>query len=300
LPTTIKSIGEAAFTYTNISTLSLPGSVTSVGPGFINGMPNLKSIIVNASLSLSFGCYILTQDMTYTVSGMKRYTLLQSTTAVQISPTTSSISNYYYAGCLFTNITIPPSVTSIGLASFENCYNLISITLPDTITKIGTWTFSGCSKLISVTLPTNLKELSGANFYGCGITSINIPTTVTIIGDSTFQSSKIITITIPFGITKIGVNAFYASYSLKNITLPSSVTSIGSYAFGNCLNLNYVSIPSSVTNIDSYAFYNSNKLTCISNWNPNITRSIGNLALPSGTDNPPICGKQNFYYKQKL
>ena len=72
---------------------------------------------------------------------------------------------------------------------------------------------------------------------------------------------------------------------LTSLVIPSSVITIEDYAYYQCTNLRSVTIPSSVTYIGKYAFQGC-PFTCINNWNPTITRSIGTSALPTNT----ICG----------
>ncbi|MBR3708637.1 MAG: leucine-rich repeat domain-containing protein, partial [Lentisphaeria bacterium] len=57
-----------------------------------------------------------------------------------------------------TSITIPDSVTSIGLYAFSRCSSLTSITIPDSVTSIGRWAFSRCSSLKSITIPSRFPD----------------------------------------------------------------------------------------------------------------------------------------------
>ncbi|MBQ4182242.1 MAG: leucine-rich repeat domain-containing protein, partial [Bacilli bacterium] len=49
-----------------------------------------------------------------------------------------------------TSISIPDSVTTIGVWAFSNCSSLESITIPGSVTFIGGYAFSGCTSLSSV------------------------------------------------------------------------------------------------------------------------------------------------------
>jgi len=50
-----------------------------------------------------------------------------------------------------TSVTIPNSVTEIGINAFYNCTGIKSITIPASVTKINNGAFRGCTNLTSVT-----------------------------------------------------------------------------------------------------------------------------------------------------
>ena len=62
---------------------------------------------------------------------------------------------------------------------------------------------------------------------------------------------------------------------MVSVTIPSTVISIGIISI-----ILYRTI--TTINIGNYAFY-SCPFTCIANWNPTITRTIGTSALPTTT-----------------
>jgi hypothetical protein len=49
------------------------------------------------------------------------------------------------------SVTIPDSVTSIGVSAFYGCSSLTSVTIPDSVTNISHYAFHYCSSLTSVT-----------------------------------------------------------------------------------------------------------------------------------------------------
>lgn len=55
----------------------------------------------------------------------------------------------YYEEPGVTSVTIPDSITHIGVDAFYGCSRLTSVTIPDSVTSIGDSAFSGCSSLIS-------------------------------------------------------------------------------------------------------------------------------------------------------
>jgi len=84
-------------------------------------------------------------------------------------------------------ITLPNTVTDIGIGAFSLCVNLSSITVPDSVTRIREAAFLGCTGLINVSLGNGVKNIDNTVFTGCtGIKSITIPASVTGIGKYSF------------------------------------------------------------------------------------------------------------------
>ena len=82
-----------------------------------------------------------------------------------------------------TSVTIPDSVTNIGLGAFEGCTNLTSIIIPDGVTNIGVCAFRYCHSLTSVNIPDSVTSIDHAAFGCCiSLTSVIIPKSVTSIG----------------------------------------------------------------------------------------------------------------------
>ena len=179
-----------------------------------------------------------------------------------------------FSGCSgLTSVTIPNSVTSIGMCTFQNCSGLTSITIPNSVTSIEGGAFEYCRGLTSVTIPNSVMSIGAYAFANCSsLTSISIPNSVTSIEFNAFYNcSSLTSITIPNSVTTIKDDTFNGCGGMTNVTIPNSVTSIGRYAFQNCSDLTSITIPNSVTSID--AFQNCSGLTSITI--PNSVTSIG-------------------------
>ena len=88
-----------------------------------------------------------------------------------------------------TSITLPSTITTMGISCFEDCKKLTSITLPLSLTTIGNRCFYGCSGLTSIEIPANVTSLGNLCFSNCTeLTSIIIPPSVQTIGSSCFSS----------------------------------------------------------------------------------------------------------------
>ena len=176
------------------------------------------------------------------------------------------LGHYIFYGCSgLTSLTIPSSVTEIGVDAFNGCWKLTSLTIPSGVTSIGYSAFWGCSGLTSLTIPSGVTSIGIYAFDGCsGLTSLTIPSSVTSIGGGAFWGcSGLTSLTIPSSVTEIGESAFIGCSGLTSLTIPSGVTSIGNYAFAGCSGLTSLILPSSVTWIGDEAFRGCSSLTSI-------------------------------------
>ena len=96
------------------------------------------------------------------------------------------------------NITIPSSVTSIGVSAFHNSDALVNIIIPSSVTYIGGSAFSDCDSLAGIIIPSGLTDISGSTFYLCsGLISVVIPSSVDHIGLYAFAGcTSLIDITV--------------------------------------------------------------------------------------------------------
>ena len=84
-------------------------------------------------------------------------------TSVAIPNSVTSIGEAAFFKCKeLTSVTIPGSVTSIGGAAFTYCERLTSVTIPDSVKSIGNWAFAGCVSLTSVTIPEKVRVVGNA------------------------------------------------------------------------------------------------------------------------------------------
>lgn len=70
-----------------------------------------------------------------------------------------------YSG--LTSVTIPDSVTSIGVGAFCGCSGLTSVTIGNSVTSIGSYAFSYCRGLTSVTIPGSVTSIGESAFSYC-------------------------------------------------------------------------------------------------------------------------------------
>lgn len=129
-------------------------------------------------------------------------------------------------------------------SAFKDNKTITSVTIPNTVSTIGISAFSGCSELKYVKLSSSLAAIENSAFNYCEkLTTIDLPSTVTEIGSNAFfHCSSLSYINLPNRLTSIGTSAFVGCHSLQNITLPASLQLIGWYAFSGCNSLKTATI----------------------------------------------------------
>lgn len=232
IPSTVTEIGESAFAYSRIQSVTLPDVLTSIGSDAFFKCTALQAIDIPQSVStIGTSCFSSCNQLASVTLHAGNLTQLAS---------------YAFDGCVITSIDIPAGVTIIGGGAFYECSSLQSVTLPDGLTSIGYSAFSGCTALQALDIPSSVSQLGQDFVKDCAqLSTVTLHEgNLTEIGNYAFEKSGITSITIPEGVTKIGESAFRDCPSLQKANLPSSIKSLAIYAFYNCSVLSEVTIAS--------------------------------------------------------
>lgn len=215
---TVTTIGTDAFLGLNITSVTIPDSVTEIGANAFAGCTNLTSVtyggdwsnltvqsgnpaVQDAANAPLFDFEFILNNTAVVVTNYKYNGAAADVTIpsrYQGKPVTT-IGHAAFFNSAVTSVTIPDSVTSISDEAFINCPKLTNISIPNSVTYIGFSAFSSCTSLKSITLPSSLSFISGALFLGCSqLTTIHIPVSVTSIGNNAFADCpSLMTVTYP-------------------------------------------------------------------------------------------------------
>jgi hypothetical protein len=110
IPNSVNSIGSGAFSYSGLTSITIPGSVTVMSDAFQYCAQMTSAIICNGVTSIGAGAFVY--------SGLTNITIPNSVTNIEAGA--------FWASGL-TSVTIPRSVLGIGVQAFIYCYNLRQI-----------------------------------------------------------------------------------------------------------------------------------------------------------------------------
>lgn len=175
LPSTLKTIGASAFSYTDFSgELLIPDGVTSIGANAFKECDG-------------FGGLLSLPDSVKTVGEWAFY-LCKGFTGLKLSAGLTKIEKLSFAHMygLRTEVVIPEGVTEIGESAFS-CSYMPSVRLPSTLKKIEKQAFMYAHNLTKITLPDGLETIGDEAFSGCRFKkAIVLPASIKSIGKKAF------------------------------------------------------------------------------------------------------------------
>ena len=154
------------------------------------------------------------------------------------------------------NISIPEGVTEIGDSAFHAAFGtpnnstpiFSSISLPSTLATMGEAAFANNANLYTVTITAGVPKIAKKAFYN---------TAVGQNSDGSYQQ-----VAIPGSVKEIGDSAFALCTHLRYPALQEGLEKIGAWAFSGCdVYGDFTSLPASVKDIGDYAFFRNSHLT---------------------------------------
>jgi len=265
----VTGITNETFTQTNITSVSVPASVTSIGSQVFAACFNLTAITVDPQNPI----YSSRDGALFDKS---QFTLLQypeglaGSYAVPGSVTTIATGALAECGGL-TSLSIPGSVSTLLDLAICSCPNLGSVTIAGNVASLPNDLFTGCGSLTNVFFQGNAPTVAPPIYSGSppifyGLTNVTAYYLAGTTGwSNTFAGIPAVqlaaTASAEFDFTTNAGAITITGYNCAGglVIIPSAinglpVTGIGANSFAFCTNLTGVAIPGSVTNIAGGAF----------------------------------------------
>lgn len=139
-------------------------------------------------------------------------------------------------------LSLPEGLTSIGIFSFYDCYNLTTVSIPASVKDIGRLAFSQCGNMAILTLNEGLETIGRNAFSRC---------------------QKLMDLRLPNTLKSIGYRAFYRCNGLQYVTIPQAVAELDSGIFAYCENLIHVEVLAPMESVPEQMFYGCDNLTSV-------------------------------------
>ena len=180
---TVVSIGDYAFVKyankTNITSITLPTTITSIGRGAFDGCTALTSV------NIPSGVKRIEAETFLGCGELKNITIPYGVTYIGDSA---------FQSCGIYSVIIPCSVKTIKGSAFRSCENLENVVIPDSVTSLGN-AFLSCTSLKSVVIGSGIASLAQGTFDGCkAIETLTLPVELTTIGKYNFDSGSVKTV----------------------------------------------------------------------------------------------------------
>ena len=278
IPASVTQIGFAAFTYSgyleeiNLQATALTENIdldlsNTVDMQFFMG---LVELVTREEGVTGFVSPFARSGLAYLQGGSGSGSEPTSPLVINISEGVTNIPNFMFCMTAVSAVTIPESVTHVGIMSFftsmllqEINYNATNVAnnfdMQIDFSNLESLQMSmmmamytgpflnmeamggsgGSSAPITLNIGENVTTIPTGMFGMCGVAELNIPenSQLSTIGATAFMYANITELNIPNTVTSIGFGAFAANMQLTSVTIPENVTSIGGMAFGMCESL---------------------------------------------------------------
>lgn len=263
----LTQIGEYAFAYTGLASFRL--TTDNFKANSFVGCSGLQEFTLGSG-----SVYTVSDGALY--DGATLVLVPGGKTSIAFKSGTTSIRENAFAGGMIESVTVPGTVTRIGLGAFADCNRLSALSVPfigggasnnaylhyifgATLTATSSnITVNGEAKipssLKSVTVTKSISAVPSYAFYGLtALRSVKFTGPVSSIGEWAFANSGVKTIDLN-GVTTIGGYAFFGS-DLTEVHIPSTLRTAGEMCFGMLMDLETITMEEGLEEIPEAMFY---------------------------------------------
>ena len=254
----VETLSKYMFAYLPIQTLTIPGTVKTIGNNVFEGCSSLTELVFEPSLdgaSLSMGFYDasdddgpfyscpltsvnLNREISYTFSNPNSdneglFGGKSSLSRITIGEQVRTLSDHMFAGSSIAELVIPGTVNTIGNDVFHGCTNLAALTFEPspsgTALTMGYDTYTQAENLFQDYSPLATLDLDREIIYT--LTNVDTDSEGLFGGMSTLTS-----VTLGQQVKKLS-NSMFAGSSITELVIPGSVNIIENDVFHGCKNL---------------------------------------------------------------
>ena len=315
---TVTAIGTEAFkNNTTLISITLPGSVRSLGSSVFYGCTNLRLIDLSATkltelpASFAYGCTRLARVLIPNSTSIGRIgnSAFCNCKALDKLSISTEFGSHAFEGCSgLTEVKIEGS-SVLGYGAFMNCTGLTSFAVPDSVTSLGTFVLSGCTNITELMMEPSVSALTaGQMTIGMNsklrklvlggtiqtleerclsnesagftmLTDVTLPEQLKQVGSDILQGSAVSKLTVSFATLDavLSNGAFRGMDSLEEVYIISGY--VPNDAFSENSNLKKVRIGSFVHGIRANAFQNCSSLETVVFDEDSQLYTIGNSAF---------------------
>lgn len=179
-PSNLTSIGGSCFLgCAEITSVVIPEGVTTVGQSLFSKCANLEEAVLPNSVKT------LQSGMFQECKKLKKLTLGSAITSIpqNFVRDCNELEWVLISGneenAVAGKMELPETVTTIANWTFANCKKLTEVSIPSKVTRLEMNTFDGCEALAKVTLPDGLTSIANYVFRNTALTELEIPASVT-------------------------------------------------------------------------------------------------------------------------
>ena len=261
-PSQLETIGDRAFSYTPLESVSLPRSLKTAGLETFSDMAKLRSVNVGPHVQAdglfaafartpllesievdaanqnyqSLDGVLYTKDLTHLATYPQAK---NSGGSYTVAEETAFIDEGAFASAQITSVTLPSHLRNVGKGAFVGS-RITSLTLPDAFESMDDTAFWYMSKLERVDLGGATMLPDSAFRYDRALAEVNFRpdlNRLAEVGDYAFDTTALTSATLPDSVTSIGKGAFSNDTALTSLHLGSGIATIGESAFVAANNL---------------------------------------------------------------